>query len=89
MKKTIEIGGRTFTFKRFEKRDAIGWDIWDVYGRPSRIKENIWNDWAEWANRNGFDIKITGANSHMFTIEAWDNAYYMKITRDHNYIMYA
>ena len=89
MKKTIEIDGRVFTFKRFEKSDAIGWDIYDVYGRPSRIKQIIWNDWTEWANHNGFNLKITSANMCQFTIEAWDDAYYMRITKDHNYIMYA
>lgn len=88
MKQTMTIDGRTFTFKRFEKHDACGWDIWDVYDRPSRTKENIWRGWVEWANRNGFDLKITSANTSTFTIEAWDDAYYMRITKDHNYIMY-
>lgn len=88
MKKTITIDGRTFEFKRFEKHDAIGWDICDVYKRPSRAKQYIWSSWLDWANRNGFDIKITGNNCSTFTIEAWDETYYMKITKDHSYIMY-
>ena len=87
-RKTIIIDGETFEFKKFEKRDAIAWDIWDAYGKPSITKVNIWRYWTDWANRNGFNLKITGANACIFTIEAWDNAYRMRITREHNYIMY-
>lgn len=82
--KTVEINGRTFQVINKRDKKALadrvanhkmhysGTTIWDAYGRPSRTKESIWEDWDEWA-RNTDEVRyfeVSGAGSHFFSIEA-------------------
>lgn len=95
----ITINGKSFEFKRnLEVGDAIAWDIFDAYERPSYRKQAIWNEWAKWADEihelndptATACIKITGKNSMMYTIGGAvhidGKSYIFKITKEHRYI---
>ena len=65
-------------------------DIWEAYGRPSRIKISIWEDWCEWFESNRGECWISSRNSSLFTITGYvfderDNMYFCTITKSYHY----
>lgn len=82
--KTVEINGRTFQVINKRDKEALAkrvqhhkdsythQTIWDVYGRPSYTKEDIWEDWDNWAcDTEEVTYFEVGSGSHFFfNIEA-------------------
>ena len=87
--------GLKFKFKKFKMESPKGWDIYDVYDRPSMLKVNAWNFYTEWFEHIGGDgyLYIGGYNSCSYTIYGKINvngsSYFIKITKDNRYIMEA
>lgn len=62
--------------------------IKECYGKPSTYKVTIWNEWVDWASKNGANLWITSHNCMRFSISGrilvngvWWNLY---ITAEHN-----
>lgn len=49
--------------------------IYDVYGRCSQTKINIYNSWAEWFERNGGCCDVCSHNSNFFSIQGYIHDY--------------
>lgn len=93
---TIEINGRHFeldTKETVENPIVFYKSVYDVYGRCSQTKQNIWNSWADWFNStNSHMYGVTSHNSNFFTISGcvtWlENEkpveYFLVITASHN-----
>lgn len=99
--KTLKIGNKVFELKNPKVKPSMystehqfqlyGWGYTpnDVYGRPSQVKQQIYDEWEKWAYEN--DVKyfgITGHNCMMFTLGGIVNVngqwYYVNITKAHN-----
>lgn len=79
---------------KLDNPDAQGYDIYDVYDKPSYFKVKAWEEWSRWldsihANGGAGLLYITGHNSCYFTIRGWVNVnnkdYRIKITKTYNY----
>ena len=87
--------GLKFKFKKFEMRAPEGWDIYDVYDKPSKRKIESWEFYKGWLEHIGCDgyLYIAGHNSCTYTIygkiNVNDKSYFIKITKDNRYIMEA
>ena len=66
-----------------------GYDLRQVYGKPSDIKKRIYNEvFEQYRNDNDSDaFSITSHNGFMFTV-SWINRYGVRyLTRDNDYIV--
>ena len=93
-KKTITINERTF---ELVNRQGVYRDlyphrsIWDCYNRPSRTKEEIYEDWLKWAVDTDVEsFGVCSYNCNFFTLTGLfynndDECYFLKITPCHNY----
>lgn len=95
MKKTMEINGEVFEFANLSKRYA-GYvdlrDIYDVYGRPSITKVDIYNDWTIYTWQIGATTpSVQTFNTFQFTLAFFATVngeeYFFFITPNRNYIM--
>ena len=104
MDRGITINGMYFNWCIFEKgeitkpRYSCGADyneIYEVYGKPSQAKVEVWHEWVKWFNKTSSDfddwIQITGHNTFNFTIcgvvTPYLGSHYMfRITRDNSLI---
>ena len=65
-------------------------DIFDAYGRPSRTKIGIWEDWENWFIENNGYCTIVSRNCNFFSIAGYvtdkdtKERYYCYITASHN-----
>lgn len=65
-------------------------DIYDAYGKPSRTKVSIWNEWYYWFTHNGGYCRIVSRNCNFFSIAGYvtdqetKERYYCYITASHN-----
>ena len=100
MRKTLTINGETFELFKSNisesesfTRGAVYDEIYDVYGRPSGLKVNIWRAWCDWcfelnASDNPCTLSICSHNCMQFSISGkvlFDGKLYsLWITRDHN-----
>lgn len=80
---------------KLDNPDAQGYDIYDVYDKPSYFKVRVWEKWTRWLDsiiNNGGNgvLYISGHNSCTFTIAGWVNVnnkdYRIKITKAYNYV---
>lgn len=99
-RQTLTINGKTFELFKSKTsesepiiRGAVYDEIYDVYGRPSELKVNIWHEWCEWCydlNKNGMpcELWIAGHSCFSFTIDGKvqynGHVYQLWITRVHN-----
>lgn len=89
---TIEINGKTFELDTKEKvKDPIVFykSVYDVYGRCSETKKDIWESWADWFREcNSTMFGVTSHNSNFFTISGvigyFEDEYFLVITASHN-----
>lgn len=93
-RKTIEINDRTFELRTEHscyRNLYAGRSVWDCYDRPSRTKEDIYNDWLKWAVDADVDsFGVSSYNCHLFTLSGIYHApngdsYFIRITPAHNY----
>lgn len=65
-------------------------EIFKHYTKPSKIKQEIWEFWVQWANdtEGVVGLHISGANCNTFSIKGWyikdGQTYYIWITKCHN-----
>lgn len=89
---TVELNGVTFELDNKEKVNnpcVFYKSIYDVYGRCSEAKKNIWESWAGWFREaNSHMFGVTSHNSNFFTIcgvvQGLDGEYFVRITKAHN-----
>ena len=95
---TIEINGKSFKLdtKETEHNPVVFYkSVYDVYGRCSQTKKDVWESWARWfIECNSHMFGVTSHNSNFFTIcgcVTWLDAdnkpveYFLKITASNNY----
>ena len=97
--KTIELCGETFethTSRMHPVAPITGCnrvEIFEVYGRPSQRKVNIWLYWCDWCermNKQGYKcgIEISSHSCNFFSISGSlrteDEVYDLQITYAHN-----
>ena len=89
----IEINGKRFVIMVNKPAEELAhmtrWEyrnIWEAYDRPSRTKEEIWEDWKNWFN--SFDnsaLWVQSRNTNQFTIAGYininDKVYNVYITK--------
>lgn len=97
VKKTIIINEKTFELKtgcgvrNYYRYLYPNRSLWECYNRPSRTKEEIYEEWAKWAMDTGIDdFGVSSYNSQFFTLTGLyyaddGNTYFIRITPAHNY----
>ena len=66
----------------------IGYDLFDVYGKPSDEKRRIYFDCKVYCNQvEGKDFHIAGKSGYVFTVCFKNNAGCHILTRDSHYIV--
>lgn len=96
-----QIGGEFFEFDNkikapYEEGEKPCFEgIFEAYGKPSAIKQKIWNWWVVWFKAHSEDstdwLKIYSHNSNVFTIDGQitidSKRYHIHITKCHNRAM--
>lgn len=92
MSKIIELNNVDFELgKPINGQPSINTrSIWDCYDKPSKIKEEIYEEWRNWFVRDcdSYLFGVCSYNGHFFTINGLitvnEKTYYLVITRSHN-----